>query len=121
MSDARVLLSAHLDRMIASVGVGHYPMQMADGILANPQAHIDALIAAGVLEAKGKLTGGIGPAYVVIRPTCTAWIEVGFGRQTCVEPAGHDTKEGDHVTPHRSHQPTEPNAPNRDTIWYSSP
>lgn len=89
---------------------GSWALTYAQRILDDPQAHIDALVEAGVLKPNFSTDLRNGPRaehrnYLVIeppRPPCPAWVEVGYGRQTCVGAAGHD--EGEHPTPHSSAQ-----------------
>ena len=86
---------------------GSWATWYAQRIVNDPQAHIDALVEAGVLKIDGFNSATIPeglqyPIYKVVQPRkpCPAWVEVGYGRQTCVEEAGHD--EGDVPRPHRS-------------------
>lgn len=78
--------------------------EIAEAIFADPQAHVDALVEAGVLKAVPYAIGNdesgrprdawplIEKAYRVVpleSPKCAAWIEVGYGREGCVEKLGH--------------------------------
>ena len=105
---------------------GSWALSYSYRILDDPQAHVDALVEAGVLvNAEALLLPGsgklIGEWYAVVRERkpCPAWIEVGFGRESCVEEAGHDT--GEHPTPHRSRRASsrQDGLVAMDTLWLS--
>lgn len=89
------VLTEHLDRL-DPINADWNRLQ-AEKILADPQAHIDALVEAGVLKWYSDPPFGV-PLLTVVQPEpprCTAWVEIGHGVQRCTRDQ-HD--EGGHTT-----------------------
>jgi hypothetical protein len=73
------------------VGMGFSDEIVARNIRANPKAHIDALVEDGVLKWYSDPPFGV-PLLTVVQPEpprCTAWVEIGNGRQICTRESGH--------------------------------
>lgn len=104
---------------IPTAWLGSWASQYAQRIVDEPQAHMDSLLPAGVVEAftfcathrrvardrhgdgECRFCGGEHvTAYLVREPRkpCPAWLEAGNGRQACEGLLGHD--EGEHPSPH---------------------
>jgi hypothetical protein len=84
-------LVEHARRLL--VGRGFSDEIVARNIRANPQAHIQALVEAGVLTGVGvRDMNGHYLTYTVVQsePRCTAWVEIGHGRQVCIRELGHE-------------------------------
>jgi len=62
---ARTVLADHLETVRDGDG-GYTIGQVAEAIIADPQAHVDALVAAGVLNRY--LRTAVAPYYVVVQP-----------------------------------------------------
>jgi hypothetical protein len=92
MSDPAHVLADHLEAMREGRGMGRASDYIAEAIIADPQWHIDALVAAGVLRpARTVSVGGSGSisvtwpnAYEVAPPKpphVHSWRVVAMGRE----------------------------------------
>ena len=78
MSDQRELLRRHIGQLIIPGAAMKVDEHIASAIIANPQAHVDALVEAGVLELCGKGTPVPGltvaeSVYRVVQPHKHEW------------------------------------------------
>lgn len=79
---AETAIYNHLNELTMAPGDASWMAKVPKGILADPQAHIDALVEAGVLERASVVTyvnnpNGIGqtirPGYLVVAPHVHEW------------------------------------------------
>jgi hypothetical protein len=66
--------------------MGHWNLNMAEHLLANPQAHVDALVEAGVLKKQWNMGYEENKWYIVVKPEpphTHVWQFEGAGEYWC--------------------------------------